>query len=252
MFKRNYCYGIYKYIDNETGNIVYIGKDSHINKNKRHHEHLSPSKYNQQVFNKVLQNNPERYDYRIWYHVSSIEELNQLEFDLINLYRPKFNFHHGGSSKLIDRDFKYTVTKYGYEHNGKQKYAINDMNQKPILQSVDYDFLNDIACKLNNNDLTPADAKKQKRKINFSIDDKIRASKQKNKSGFYGVSKSSCESCKDGIMWNYGSVNENGKRIRIYKSDFFELKKEVEKRKLIWKIVDLDKAIDTVRSIVAI
>ena len=252
MFERKYCYGIYKYIDNETGNIVYIGKDSHIDKNQRHKEHLTTSQYSSQVFNKVLQNNPDRYSYHIWYHVDSIEELNQLEFDLINLYRPKFNFHHGGCSKLIDRNFKYTVTKYGHNPNGMQKYAINDKNQKPILQSLDYSYLEDIASKLNNNEITPTDAKNLKRKIHFTIEDKIKASKSKNATGFYGVSKSNCPSCKHNHIWCYGHVNEESKRIRIEKTDFFKLKSEVHKRNLPWHIVDIDNAVNTIRSIVAI
>ena len=40
-----YCFGIYYYVDKETGNIVYIGKDSHIDKNKRCKDHLNPSRY---------------------------------------------------------------------------------------------------------------------------------------------------------------------------------------------------------------
>lgn len=248
---REYSYGIYKYTDNETGNIVYIGKDSHIDKNQRHKEHLYPSNYDSQQFNRVLQNNPNRYDYSVWYHVNTIIELNQLEFDLINLYRPKFNFHHGGSSKLIDRNFEYTVTKFGINKKGKQKYAINDMNQKPLLQSIDFDYLKDIASKLNNGELTPTEARKLKRKIVFSINNKIRNSKFRNTTGFYGVSKSNCPSCKSNIIWNYAHVKE-GKRIRFEKADFFNLKEEVEKRKLPWLIMDIDKAVDTVRSFVAI
>ena len=249
MIDREYSYGIYKYVDNETGDIVYIGKDSHIDKTRRHKEHLNRSQYSKQVFNRVLQNNPERYSYSVWYHVTSVEEMNQLEFDLINLYRPKFNFHHGGCSKLIDRNFKYTVTKYGVNRKGKQKYAINDVNQKPILQSIDSEYLKGIALQLNNGDLTPSQAKKLKRKISFNLEDKINASRFKNKTGFYGLSKVKCKSCKGGFMWNYGHVNNEGKRIRVFKSDFFDLKKEVESKGLIWRIIDIDKAINTIRSI---
>lgn len=249
MYKREYCYGIYRYFDNETGDIVYIGKDSHIDKNQRHKEHLSHSQYDSQVFNRVLQNNPDRYRYDEWYHVESIEELNQLEFDLINLYRPKFNFHHGGCSKLIDRKFKYTVTRYGRSRNGRQKYAINDMNQKPILQSIDHDYLLDIASKLNNNEINPLEAKNLKRKIKLHLREKINSSKSRTKTGFYGLSKAKCKSCKDESLWTYGHVNDKGKRIRFFKSNFFDLKKEVVSNGLPWQIVDIDKAIQTVRSI---
>lgn len=35
--------GIYKYTDLETGEVVYVGKDSHIDKNERHKDHMAPS-----------------------------------------------------------------------------------------------------------------------------------------------------------------------------------------------------------------
>lgn len=251
MTGRKYCFGVYKYIDKETGNIVYIGVDSHIDKNRRHLEHLQKAHYNQQPFNKVLQNNKERYEYHVWYHVDSIEEASQLEFDLINLYRPKFNYHHGGCSKVINRNFKYTVTKYGTNHRGKQKYAINDMTQKPLCQSLDFEYLSKIALKLNNGELSPNDAKAMKKPFVATIENKIANSKSKNSTGFYGVSKNKCPSCKSNIIWNYGHVKD-GKRIRFEKTNFFDLKKEVEKRKLPWCIIDIDKAIVTVKSFTAI
>lgn len=56
--------GIYKYTDLKTDEVVYIGKDSHIDKKIRYYAHLTPSKYDDQPFNRVLQNNPERYEYK--------------------------------------------------------------------------------------------------------------------------------------------------------------------------------------------
>ena len=41
----------------ETGAIVYVGKDSHIDKNYRHKAHMEPNRYDDQPFNKILQNN---------------------------------------------------------------------------------------------------------------------------------------------------------------------------------------------------
>ena len=59
--------GIYQYRDLKTDEIVYIGKDSQIDKDKRCKEHLMPSKYNAQPFNRILQNNIDRYQYEIIY-----------------------------------------------------------------------------------------------------------------------------------------------------------------------------------------
>ena len=46
--------GIYKYTDLETNEVVYIGKDSHIDKKARHKDHMRLSLYNKQPFNRVL------------------------------------------------------------------------------------------------------------------------------------------------------------------------------------------------------
>lgn len=48
--------GIYKYTDLKTGDVVYIGKDSYIDKNMRHKRHLQPSNYDAQQINRILQN----------------------------------------------------------------------------------------------------------------------------------------------------------------------------------------------------
>lgn len=93
-------YGIYYYYDKKNQQIVYIGKDSHINKRQRGKAHENPNRYYEQQINKVIQNNPDRYEYIEYCRVNSIDTLNQLEYDLINLYRPRFNFRHGGTSNI--------------------------------------------------------------------------------------------------------------------------------------------------------
>lgn len=55
--------GIYGYLDMTNGQVIYVGKDSHIDKKKRHKAHFTKSRYNEQQINMVLQNNPERYMY---------------------------------------------------------------------------------------------------------------------------------------------------------------------------------------------
>ena len=58
--------GIYYYFDNKKSEIIYIGKDSNIDKNRRHKQHFQSSKYDNQHVNKILQNNPQRYDYNVF------------------------------------------------------------------------------------------------------------------------------------------------------------------------------------------
>lgn len=45
--------GIYKYTDLMTGDVVYVGKDSHIDKNMRHLQHSAPYKYDEQPIESV-------------------------------------------------------------------------------------------------------------------------------------------------------------------------------------------------------
>lgn len=109
--------GIYAYVDKKNNEIVYVGKDSNISKNTRHYSHLSPSHYNDQAFNKVLQNNPEKYEYKVlksWNKDEYNANLaNALEIIYIKRYNPKFNFTLGGEGS------------YGYKHSEEAKKKIS-------------------------------------------------------------------------------------------------------------------------------
>ena len=49
--------GIYCFKDLKNNDeIVYIGKDSNIGKNKRYYAHIAPSKYDAQPINRIVQN----------------------------------------------------------------------------------------------------------------------------------------------------------------------------------------------------
>ena len=90
--------GIYAYVDKKDNNIVYVGKDSNIYRNKRHKDHFYPAGYNKQVINRVLQNNPDRYEYKVLWEIEDCtnNHLNQMEIYYIKKYNPKFNFTEGG------------------------------------------------------------------------------------------------------------------------------------------------------------
>lgn len=91
--------GIYGYWDLEKNEVVYVGKDSNMGKKLRYTAHKAPSKYGAQPFNKVLQNNPDRYAY---YEICNLPmdatdaELNHYEKLYVAKYDPKFNFTSGG------------------------------------------------------------------------------------------------------------------------------------------------------------
>lgn len=238
------------FTDKKTGQIVYIGMDSHIDVKERIGAHYRPSAYDSQPFNRALQNNPDRYESKVYCYADSYEDMAQLEFDLINLFRPKFNYKHGGQGKYINRDFKYTVSKNGM-CNGKQNYVIKTMFRKELVQSIDYDYLKDICSKLNEGVLTPDDVRNMERKIPHSFSAKLKQSKN-NSTGFFRVRKNFDETCRQSFLWRYEYYDENGKHKSFQRVNFFDLKKEAERRGLTWYIVDIDKAVATVRSFVAI
>ena len=57
--------GIYCYIDRKDDSIIYVGKDSNIDKQTRRQNHLAPSRYDEQPVNRILQNNSDRYIYQV-------------------------------------------------------------------------------------------------------------------------------------------------------------------------------------------
>ena len=114
-------YGIYCYIDKTNKNVVYVGKDSNIHRDKRHHDHLQPAQYNRQHINKVLQNNPDRYSYKILSVFNPTDKpkdlLNVLEISFINHFKPLFNFTNGGEGST------------GFKHSEESKLKISEANK---------------------------------------------------------------------------------------------------------------------------
>lgn len=177
--------GIYCYIDNKNNDIVYVGKDSSIDKNVRHKSHLSPSRYNYQKINQILQNNIDRYSYHILaFDVDTEERLNALEIQYIRQLKPKFNFTEGGDgikgwkhsedtkinkisktishqrnttgfyrvSKAYDKNFKKGFRwRYCYCENRRQR-NINSINlsilkQKVLDKNLPWEILDEIKAK---------------------------------------------------------------------------------------------------------
>jgi group I intron endonuclease len=102
--------GIYCYTDNQTNEIVYIGKDSHIDIHRRHKDHTGKWAYNVQHINKVIQNNPNRYTYNVMLEGELSDKLlNAFEMAFIKKHDPLFNFTDGGEGVS------------GFKHNPKSR-----------------------------------------------------------------------------------------------------------------------------------
>lgn len=136
--------GIYGYWDKEKGYYAYVGRFS---RRDRITSHYRQSLYDAQPFNRVLQNNPYKYEYRILMEGNYNNwELNQMEklcikslktfrYDYPN--RSVFNFTKGGDgcsghihteehkqkiSEALTCDYP-RITKGGFSR-GKQNYII--------------------------------------------------------------------------------------------------------------------------------
>ena len=117
--------GIYGYWDTEKECVVYIGKDSNISINSRDTDHHTPSKYNEQQINRILQNNKRRYTYFILCDgYFTEEELNELEEEAIAIFNTYygygFNFTKGGEGVKICKDDHYFYGKHHTEVSRKK------------------------------------------------------------------------------------------------------------------------------------
>ena len=155
--------GIYAYFDKQMNEIVYVGKDSRIDINKRHKAHHRPTEYDSQQINRVVQNNPKRYIYKRIYvcppHLDEVD-LNGLEMQYIQALKPKFNFTDGGEGMK------------GYKHSLEARRKISEAKKE---NNPSHDLNNLI-------------------KISKAKD---------NKSGYFRVQKNKSPNCKQGFIWRY-------------------------------------------------
>lgn len=97
--------GIYGYYDTHKKEIIYIGQSSNIF--RRHQQHLSPHRHNDQPINQILQHNPFRY--KLMYIKTrdsfTLDDRNILEKHYIKFYNTyndkyKFNYTTGGAGRM--------------------------------------------------------------------------------------------------------------------------------------------------------
>ena len=119
--------GIYAYFDLIKEEVVYVGQSVDID--NRHKQHLKPCRYDEQPFNRVLQNNPNRYELRLLETGNfSEEQLNSLETHYIAHYNTfndpnKFNYMIGGGRSVFCEESREKIreTLTGYKHSLKAR-----------------------------------------------------------------------------------------------------------------------------------
>ena len=203
--------GIYCYIDKKTNEIVYIGKDSYINERRRDKQHYQKSSFEVQVINRVLQNNPNRYKYKILKEGDfSNKNLTNLEIFLIQKHNPKFNYTEGGEGTKGFNHSKKTIEKIRKSNLGKYHPPHTEETKKRIS--------------INN-------AKYWKGK-NIPMSQKIALSKKNNKSGYFRVGFQ-----KNQNRWRY-RYYEKGSPKSIVSIDIKDLEKKVKEKGLPWFKLD--------------
>ena len=259
--------GIYCYVDRKTHKIVYVGKDSNIHKNTRHRQHLSKSRYNAQPFNRVLQNNPNRYVYQVLvWDVATQDRLNALEIQYIRQLQPKFNFTNGGDGVSGLRHSEEAKRRISKAQSVTGFYRVAKMKDKIYHQGFRWRYssiINGQRIQISSFDLNILQEKVESKGLDWGIVDKAKAqqslllnekfSKETHKhiqnrssTGFYRVSKIKKSDCKQGFIWEYKYFN-NGKRIRIYSIDLRTLEERVKNQNLEWKILNNENALKSLK-----
>lgn len=242
--------GIYAYIDKKTGEIVYIGKDSHIYKNSRNKAHFSKSKYDEQPINRILQNNPDRYEYKVLYMGNFDQELlNILEVNSIAEHNPMFNFTDGGDGTL------------GYNHTEDAKSKISDAmkGQQHFLGHEHTQETKNQMAESKKGDKNPMKNPETAKKVSEALTGRRgpetnmwgkhhtketrtqiskKKSRQQNTTGYYRVRKAKTNSCKQGFYYRYRYYDDNGKRKEISSVDIKKLEEKVKKAGLEWMKFD--------------
>ena len=228
--------GIYCFIDKKNGIVDYIGRFSG---RQRIYAHYNPSKYDEQPFNRILQNNQDRYEAKIICEYSDLtnDELNYLEIKEILkhkfLYseRPRFNYTIGGDGGIGYIPSEETRKKLSDSKKGKNNPMYRDDLDNDVLV---YEYFNnglstiEIAKKYNCCDTTVRD-----RLNNEGFDLRERCST--NTSGYYRVTKDKCPHCGQGFIWAYQYYDDNGKLKKVRSVDIKKLEGKVRNKGLEWR-----------------
>lgn len=240
--------GIYCYIDKKTNSIIYVGKDSNIQHDTRNKEHFCKSKYNEQQINRVIQNNPNRYQYKVLKKGNFSQELlNSLEIIYIKRYNPLFNFTKGGDGCMGYKHTKSARKKIsnamlgnkhfeGKHHSEKTKEKIrqskigekNPMKKKENREKVSKSLKKLYSDKTKHPFYGKHHLSSTKEKISKT------QSKNHNSSGYYRVYKHKSKTTKQGFIWEYRYTDKDGKRKKICSIDIQKLEERVKNKGFDW------------------
>lgn len=239
--------GIYGYRDKEKNQIVYIGQSNDIY--RRHAQHMNPSKYNEQVINRILQNNEDRYELVVIKARSTFskEDRDILEKHYIEFYntfsdRSKFNYTPGGDfnpSTLPDIAKKMSEAKrgenhpfYGKHHSEETKRKISKANTGSNHPMYGKKHKEETLEKMRNAKIGSNHPMFGK---HHSIEACRNMSLSHNSTGYLRVSLVNCCDCKFGKKYRYRYTNNEGKRTSIDSVSLEKLEQKVLEKGLPWE-----------------
>lgn len=238
--------GIYGYYDKEKEYVCYIGKDSHINdpNNNRHKSHYKPSNYDSQQINRVLQNNPSRYDYFILAEGNfSDNELSKLEQRAIDIFktfrydypeRSVFNFTRGGDGNS------------GYKHTQEWKDKMSERMSGENNPFYGEEHSEETKKKMRQNHAHLSGKNHPNYGKNFPQISKRMLSNSnpnfgKGDSGISHVFKEKSNRYTQGYIWVYKKII-NGKQYKKRSVNLRKLEKNVLKDNHEWIVINKEKA----------
>lgn len=216
--------GIYGYLDKEKNQMIYIGQSKDIF--RRHSHHMNPSYYNQQVINRVLQNNKDRYKLVIIKARSgfSKEDRDILEKHYIKFYntfvdKKKFNYTPGGDisiSTVPEIAKKISKANSGKHHS---KETIEKLRKAKLGKN--YGLVGE-----NHPNYGKHLTEETKRKMSLS---------HGNSTSYRRVSLKVCSGCKSGKIYRYDYYNDDGEKKSISSVNLEKLKEKVLEKGLLWE-----------------
>ncbi len=228
--------GLYGYWDNVKQKVVYIGQAKDIE--RRLNAHMLPSHYNKQKINRVLQNNPDRYEQFILCEGDfTTDELNELEYEAVEIFKTNrykypenegFNFRDGGKVKEIPEESKQKMSeaKKGEKHHF---YGKKRPEHSKKMKGENNPFYKKTHTKETRKKISEANKGRNK-----SIEDKIKDSKIKNTTGYFRVSKVKLKTVTQGFLWCYQYYDEDGKKKSIKSVDLKKVEAKVKEKGLTW------------------
>ena len=270
--------GIYCYIDKKNDKIVYIGRDSHLHSKQRDMAHKKSCNYNKQKINQIIQNNPNRYLYKILWEISDCTDnhLNQMEIFYIKKYDPQFNFTEGGDgisgyrhtekskkkmseskkgennpmygktpwnkgkTHTLETRKKMSEARKGKTHSLETRKKIGESQKGKTISEETRKKMSEAQKGENHPMYGKTLSEETKKKISEA------KSQKTNKTGFFRVYKYKKTDTKKGFLWCYKYPYKSTRKV-ISSVDLKKLEEKVRKEGLEWKVINKENSIKSIR-----